>query len=250
MSLEFQDKSVLVIGGGSLIGTAIGQYFASLQAVINIVDDSKSSVNKAVEIIVSAGGSCVGQTCDMTDEAAVMSSIKQLVNVSGAPYLVVNCPNFIRLSHFTEISVEQWDSVIANNLKVTFLATKAILPHMLGTGGSIVNITGVPGVTGVAYSAAFAAASAGIIQLTKSLALELQDRGVRVNAIALSGADEQMLAHVGFPVGAAPRHIERIVSPLGVPSPDEVAALVAYLGGLNARCITGTVIALDGGLSA
>ncbi len=250
MSSEFQDKSVLIVGGSGPIGLAIGRYFASFGAVINLVDESESSVNKAVDIIVSEGGSCIGQCCHMTNEAEVVAVIKQLVNTSGSPFLAVNCPNFVRLSHFTETTVEQWDSVIENNLKVTFLATKTVLPHILGTGGSIVNITGVPGVTGVAYSSAFAAASAGIIQLTKSLAIELQDRGVRINAVALSGADEEMLAHIGFPAGAAARHLEKIVSPLGVPSPDEVAALVAYLGGAKARCITGTVVALDGGLSA
>ncbi len=250
MSSEFQGRPIFVAGGGSGIGSSVSKYFATLGASVGVIDKNKTDVDRTVEAVVQDGGSCIGHSADTTDELQVIQSIKALVGSLGAPFLLVNCPNFVRLSHFTEISTEDWDSVISNNLRVTFLVTKSVLPHMLGTGGSIVNITGAPGITGVAYSAAFAAASAGVIQLTKSLAVELQDRGVRINAVALSGADEDMLAHLGFPAGAATRHLEKIVSPLGVPSPEEVASLCAYLGGIKARCITGTVIALDGGLSA
>ena len=246
---RYENKVAIVAGAAKGIGRATAIRLAKEGGIVGLLDHDLNEARSVLDEIVENGGSGRAAFCDVSQEDSVSNSVAEVIGALGFPTLVVNAARAVRFAHFTEIPASEFNRIISVNLYGTFLIIKSVLPHLLGTGGSIVNFAGSSGVIGQAYTASYGAASAGIIQLSKSLARELQDRGVRVNVITSGGADITTLAHYGFPIGAAPRHMERMISPLGLPTPEEAASLVAYLGSDDARCITGTVVSIDGGVT-
>ncbi len=232
------------------MGRAIARKLSQEGASVGIFDISVDDASLTLEDLVSNGGAGRVAVGDITNEDEVKSAIGDLIGSLGSPSVVVNAAQVTWFSHFGEQSLAQWNHLMAVNVTGKFLVSRSVLPNLLGTGGSILNIVGTSGLIGLAYSTLLGAASAAVIQLTKSMAFEYQDRGVRINAIAIGGVDPSKLAHLGFPSGAAPRHMERMLSPLGVPSPEEVADAVAFLGSQEARSITGAILTMDGGISA
>jgi len=127
---------------------------------------------------------------------------------------------------------------------------RATLPYLLERTGNIVNAASNAGVKGQPYSAAYCASKGGIVALTRALACEYLERGVRVNAVAPGGIDTPMHTQFALPEHSSPRLLVRIMSPMGFGRPEEVAALIAYVACDEARYVTGSVFAIDGGITA
>jgi len=136
------------------------------------------------------------------------------------------------------------------NLTGTFLMCQAALPHLLDGGGAIVNVASNAGLMAQPYSAAYCASKGGVVQLTRALADEYLERGVRVNCIAPGGIDTPLQdAFRNVPEGLDFRKLAKIRTPLGTATPDEVAALIAFVASSEGRYMTGAVVSIDGGLT-
>jgi NAD(P)-dependent dehydrogenase (short-subunit alcohol dehydrogenase family) len=145
---------------------------------------------------------------------------------------------------------EEWSRIIAVNLTGTFLMCQAVLPHLLDGGGNIVNIASNAGLMGVPYGAAYCASKGGVVQLTKALADEYLRRGIRVNVVAPGGiATPLQGAFQQFPEGANMKAFAKLMTPLGMCEPEEVASLVAFVASDEGRYMTGAVLPFDGGLT-
>jgi len=245
--MSFKDKVAIVTGSARGIGFAICQKLAKEGAsiVINDVVDEQSAT-ESIKAIVALGAEVIYVKADISQTEQAKSLIEKTADKFGHIDVLVNNAGITRDSLLIRMREEDWDSVIAINLKGTFNCIQAAAKYMMKQrSGVIVNISSVVGVYGNAGQANYSASKAGVIGLTKTSAKELASRGIRVNAIAPGFIETEMTKKL--PEEARNVIIERI--PMGkLGSPDNVASLAAFLASEEAGYITGQVIGLDGGL--
>jgi NAD(P)-dependent dehydrogenase (short-subunit alcohol dehydrogenase family) len=163
---------------------------------------------------------------------------------------VVNSAGIGGFAHSTEESYDRWSAIIGVNLTGTFLVSQAALPHLLEGGGAIVNVASNAGLMGQPYTAAYCASKGGVVNLTRALALEYIKRGVRVNAVAPGGMNTPMIAGFSMPEGVELKEFARVTSPLGYAEPEELAGLIAFVASDDARYMVGSIVSMDGGITA
>lgn len=187
--------------------------------------------------------------CDVSDESQVNATVARIADELGRPTVVCNVAGIGRFSHTEEASLAEWDRTIAVNLTGTFLLCRAALPHLLDGGGAIVNVASTAGIMGQPYSAAYCASKGGVVLLTKALALEYLERGVRVNAVAPGGVDTPLMGSFMPPENASRHLMAKLVTPMGFCTPEEVAGVISFLASDASRYMTGSVVSYDGGLT-
>jgi NAD(P)-dependent dehydrogenase (short-subunit alcohol dehydrogenase family) len=166
----------------------------------------------------------------------------------GRPEILVNSAGIGAFSRTEEETPERWGAIIGVNLTGTFLMCRYTLPHLLDGGGTIVNVASNAGLMGQPFSAAYCASKGGVINLTRALAVEYLDRGVRVNAVAPGGMRTPLTKGFRLPEGADFDLLRPVMSKLGASEPEEVATCIAYVASDDARYMIGSIISIDGGL--
>ena len=247
---RFTDQVVVVTGAASGIGRATAIRFGSEEATVACLDLDADGAEATARSIGDAGGQAAAFACNVSDPAAVTGAVSDVAARLGAPNVLCNIAGIGRFVHSTEETLEGWNRTIAVNLTGTFLMSQACLPHFLENGGNIVNTASTAGLFGQPYSASYCASKGGVIQLTKSLAYEYIERGVRVNAVAPGGIDTPIMHDFGYPEGASKKLMYKLMSPMGFGQPEEVAGVFAFVASPEARYMTGAVITFDGGMTA
>jgi NAD(P)-dependent dehydrogenase (short-subunit alcohol dehydrogenase family) len=248
---RFAGKVALVTGAGSGIGHATARRLAAEGATVACLDIAADAVGATVEqISAESAGGARAYSCDITDEASVADTVARANMDLGAVTVVCNVAGVGGFANTTEATLADWNRVIAVNLTGTFLVCRATLPSLLEHGGSITNVTSTAGVMGQPFSAAYCASKGGVSLLTKALAVEYVARGVRVNGVAPGGVDTPLLHDFGLPEGADGKAIERLMTPMGYCTPAEVAASIVFLASDEAGYISGSILSIDGALSA
>jgi len=164
--------------------------------------------------------------------------------------VLCNIAGIGKFANSHEMPLEDWNRIIGVNLTGTFLMCQAVLPHLLAGGGNIVNTASNAGLIGQPWSAAYCASKGGVIMLTKALAVEYLKQGVRVNAVAPGGTDTAITNSFTPPEGADYKLMRKMMSPLGMASPEKLASLFAYVASDEASFMTGSVVVMDAGLTA
>jgi NAD(P)-dependent dehydrogenase (short-subunit alcohol dehydrogenase family) len=176
--------------------------------------------------------------------------VDQAVGALGKLDILFNIAGVFEWNHLTDFSDDSWDRLIAIDLSSLFHISKRAMPHLVESRGNIVNASSSAGLKGQAYCAAYCAAKHGVIGLTKSLAIEYADAGVRVNAVCPGGVKTALSAGVAWVPTYDPKLIALLASKLdggGMAEPEEIDALFAYLASDEARYISGAALAIDGG---
>lgn len=236
---RFQGKTALVTGGRSGIGRAVGERLACEGAR---VFTAQRQPDPQFESIVA----------DLSDPAAPEAVISQLVETAGALDILINNAGLMREGTVEEMSVDDWDQTIAVNLTAPFLLAKYAMPH-LKDGGAIVNVGSIEGLGSNPRHPAYGASKAGIHGLTRAIAVDHGTEGVRCNAVAPGWIDTELNdAFIGSTADPdAFRNALGSIHPSGrTGTPDDVAALIAFLASDDAAFITGQIYTVDGGRMA
>lgn len=248
MTTSGQERRVVVVTGGSRgIGRAVCLAFADAATRVYVNYASSSDQAEETKRLVEArGGSASCIRADVSGESDVAALFKTVVSESGRIDVLVNNAGIARDGLVPRMGEADWDDVLAVNLKGAFLCIKAASRQMLRQrGGRIINVSSVVGLSGNAGQANYAASKAGLLGLTKSVALEFASRNITVNAVAPGLIDTDMAA--GLSAEDRERIAEKI--PLGrMGTSDDVAGVVAFLASDAAAYITGQVIHVNGGM--
>ncbi len=245
-------------GAGSGLGRATAMLLASEGGKVACLDVVSDAAEKTQREIAEAGGTGQAVVVDVSDPASVAAAITTAVSNLGRPTIVVNVAGIGRFEHTVDVRFDDWSRILGVNLTGTFLVAQAALPHLLEGGGTIINIASNAGLMGQKYSAAYCASKGGVVNLTRALAIEYQDRGVRVNCVAPGGMDTPMVMSedsgfqppAGVDLDQFVQEFARVMSPFGNATPEEVATLIAYVASEDARYMSGSIVSIDGGITA
>jgi 3-oxoacyl-[acyl-carrier protein] reductase len=247
IQVDLRGKTAVVTGASRGIGKAIALRLAAAGAKVACVARSADKLNETVDAITAAGGEAEVHPCDVTNSEAVSKLIEGLAEKWGSLDIVVNNAGITKDTLIPRMSDEDWDAVIATNLRSVFLFTRAAsLVMMRKRSGRIINISSVSGLMGNAGQANYSASKAGVIGLTRTVAQELASRKVTVNAICPGFIASEMTQAMGR---ALDEFVKTRIPAKRLGEADEVADAVLYLASDSAAYITGEVITIDGGLT-
>jgi 3-oxoacyl-[acyl-carrier protein] reductase len=248
MQIDLGGKVALVTGASRGIGRATATVLAGCGAAVIV--NYRGQAGAAAEVVAqieAAGGRATAVQADVSDAGDVDRLVKTTTDTYGSLDILVNNAGIARDNLLLRMKDEEWDSVIDTNLRGTYLLTKAVLrPMMRARRGRIITITSVIGLLGNAGQANYAAAKAGLIGFTKSVAREMASRGITANAVAPGFVETDITAGLSDSV----RNAALAAIPLGRwAQPEEVANVVAFLSSDAAAYITGQTLAVDGGMT-
>jgi NAD(P)-dependent dehydrogenase (short-subunit alcohol dehydrogenase family) len=246
---RFTGQKAVITGTGSGIGKAAAILFAAEGAAVACVD-LKGADETAAEI-TAAGGTAHAYTCDVSRASEVETTVAAAVAALGGLDIVLNIAGIGHFSWSHEEDPAMFEKIVAVNLNGTFYVCRYALPHLLEQGsGVIINTASNAGLMGLPWSAAYCGSKGGVVNLTKALAYEYRNKGIRVNAVAPGGTNTNI--HHSFtdlPKGGDYSLMSKMMSPVRNAEPSEMAEAFAFIASDKARFMTGTIMSVDGGLA-
>ena len=241
-------RTAIVTGAASGIGRAIADRFAADGRNVAIFDLNRDGAETAAATIAANGGKALGLRVDVTDRAAIEAAVADVVTELGRPTILVNSAGLSATTPFLDVTLEQWNTLLAVNLTGTFQCCQVVLPHMLDAGwGRIVNISSSSTHGGVPRMTHYVAAKSGVNGLTKSLAREFARKRITVNAIPPGFIDTPMLREAASE-GYIDFERSLAATPVGrAGQPEDIAAACAFLASEEAGYITGQILGVNGG---
>jgi NAD(P)-dependent dehydrogenase (short-subunit alcohol dehydrogenase family) len=244
-------KRAIVTGAASGIGRATAVLLAREGAAVVVADLDEAGLGALVAAIAAEGGRAAGVRCDVTVEADCRRLVEAAVAGFGGLDLVVNSAGIIRRTSIVETTEDEWDRVMAVNVKAVFLLGRHAIPEMArGGGGAVVNIGSGWGLRGGPRAASYCASKGAVVNLTRAMAIDHGPQGIRVNCVCPGDTDTPLLRSeagqlgedmTAFLASSAQRPIRRIGTP------EDTARAVLYLASDAASWVTGTTLVVDGG---
>ena len=250
---RFQDKSVIVTGGGGGIGGATCRRFAREGATVAVFDRDLAGAERTVAQITADGGTAIAVACDITDRAAVDAGVARVVQTFGGVDVLVNNAGWDVFKPFIKTSATDWDKLIAINLTGPLHMHHAVLPVMVERkAGRIVNIASDAARVGSSGEAVYAACKGGLVSFSKTIAREHSRHNITVNVVCPGPTDTALFAD--YKQGAGnPEKLEeafRRSIPLGrIGQPDDLPGAILFFASDDAAYVTGQVLSVSGGLT-
>ena len=251
--MRLEGRKSIVTGGGAGIGEAIARAFVREGARVAVADVDQESGQAVADALRSEGATAHYVKADVSDSAAVKSMVEEAAGLLDGLDTLVNNAGYGRAGKLLETEEDDWDRMIDVNLKGTYLVSKFALPHLLASGGGcIVNMGSVAGVVGIRDRTAYCASKGGIISLTRAIAVDYVDQGLRCNSISPGTVDTPWVGRMvaQFPDPEATRGQMVARQPMGrLGQPWEIAEAAVYLASDQSGFVTGSNLVIDGGLT-
>jgi meso-butanediol dehydrogenase/(S,S)-butanediol dehydrogenase/diacetyl reductase len=242
--MRFQDRVAVITGGGSGIGAATARLMAREGAKVVVVDLAEAPARAVADEI---GGTAI--TADVADRASVEAFVEAAVDRHGRIDILVNNAGIGCFGRTPDLAPDSWERVIAIDLNAVFYACRAAIPHMTGGKAAIVNTASISGTAGDYGFTAYNAAKAGVINYTRSLAIDHAREGIRVNALCPGLIATPLTAGAKAMPGLEAAWHDTI--PMGrAGTPEEMADVIAFLASDAASYVTGAIVVADGGQTA
>jgi NAD(P)-dependent dehydrogenase (short-subunit alcohol dehydrogenase family) len=246
-----KDKVVIITGGASGIGKAVALLLSREGATVAIVDIDEPNGQAVVQRIVESGGKAVFLHCDVTKMVECRSAVDRVLKEHGKISVLFNNVGIIRRASVVDTTEEEWDKVMATNVKSVFIFSKYVIPIMAEAGGGvIINTASGWGIVGGEKAASYCASKGAVVLLTKAMALDHGPQNIRVNCICPGDTETPMLYSEARQLGideeeflaeAKQRPLQRIGKP------EEIANAVLFLASDASSYVTGTALVVDGG---
>jgi NAD(P)-dependent dehydrogenase (short-subunit alcohol dehydrogenase family) len=238
---RFDGRNAVVTGAASGIGRATVDRLVDEGARVLAVDLPSDALTALAsdEVIAIAG--------DVSDPRTADAAVAAALNRLGPLSVLCNVAGILRTGHTHETSLDEWERVLAVNLTGTFLFCRAAIPALLSAGrGAIVNVSSIAALAGQPWAAAYGASKAGVLALTRTIAVEYGRQGLRANAVCPGSIDTPITASFKMPEGADPRLIHRVMALDKQRGPETVAAAIAFLASDDAAHVNGESLRVDG----
>jgi meso-butanediol dehydrogenase/(S,S)-butanediol dehydrogenase/diacetyl reductase len=247
---RFEGKVALVTGGASGMGKAACIRLAAEGAKVLAVDINAAGLEETALEIKEQGGSVEPHACNVTRRDECFGAVQHAVDSFGRLDVLANIAGIVQFHHSPEMSEANWNLVLGVNLSGPFYLCQAAIPHLLEAGGNIVNVASNAGLMGQAYTAAYCASKGGLVQLTRSLAMEYMKQPLRVNCVCPAGTDTEMNRTIDFPKDVDWKLIGRFTGDRGFADPSDIASAIAYVASDEAKRVHGSIFSVDQGMMA
>ena len=250
--MRLKGKKAIITGAGSGIGRATAARFADEGAAVVCAGLNKADNEATAAEITSAGGQAVAIACDVTDDADVDDLIGASIKAFGHVDVIINNAGQAVIGAVHEIASEDWDRQLDVNLKSIYRTSKAIWPHFKKRGGGVIlNTASIAGLIGTPGQASYAVSKAGVVMLTKCMALDGAGDNIRVNCVCPGWVPTPMVEYHKSQLDDPEAFEARLkkLHPLGLGDAKHIAAGFVYLASDEAAWVTGTELVIDGGLT-
>lgn len=247
---DMTGKVALVTGAGGGLGQAAAIALAQAGADVCIVDVKADGLAETAAQVQALGRTAVICNADLSIPDTCRASVDTAVAAFGRLDALCNVAGILKLANSHEMPLEDWNLVMAINLTAPYLLSKAAIPHLLKSGGAIVNVTSLAAHIGEAYAAAYCASKGGLAQLTKAMAMEYLKTPLRINAVSPGGMATPLGASFIPPEGADMELLARFRPIRGLVAVADMANMIAYLASDASRGFHGSIIQMDNGITA
>ncbi len=252
--MRFEGKVAVVTGAASGIGQAAAVAFAHEGAGVVIVDKDQEQGELVVRNIKDQGGDVLLVPTDIAQETEVRAMIEEVTSRWDRLDILVNNAGIYYQADVVDTPSDVWNNVLAVNLSGAFLCTKYAAPVMIrGGGGVVINVASEAGLVGIKGQVAYNVSKGGMIALTRSCAVDLAERGIRVNCVCPGTSDTPLVREAvnrASDPAAARRALEKVRPLNRLGKPEEIAAAILYLASDEAGYATGAILSVDGGYTA
>lgn len=248
--ISLENKIAVVTGGASGIGRGVAMCLAEMGAKVALLDIQEAGALETIKLISQQEGEAKFFYCNVTSDASCKQAVDKIRESFGKVDTLVNCAGVVVRKDVVNLAEKEWDLVMDVTLKGTYLVSHHVLPLMMEQGGSVINIGSGWSLKGGPDAAAYCAAKGGVVNLTRSMAIDYGKHNIRVNSVCPGDIDTPLLRSEARQLGedidefmaeAADRPIQR------VGMPEDVASAVLYFAGDMSKWVTGATLVVDGG---
>lgn len=250
MSFDFTGKAALVTGAGGGLGRAIAVGLAKGGASVAVVDLNEGGLRETATMVEAAGGRAYVHPADISQKPNCEAAIAAAVQAFGRLDTLVNNAGIISFNPLENIAEADWRKIFAVNVDGPFFLIQAAMPHLLEAQGSVVNICSTAAFIGEAYLIPYCATKSALLSMTKSLAMELMHKPVRVNAVAPGGIVTPMAANSNIAFEPDMSLMQRYMPLRGSSQPEDIAEVALFLASDHARSVHGACYVVDKGAIA